>query len=267
MIDPSKLKIISNYVLVLPDKDFETYQFGGKETGILAASYEYDEKGQMQSAKQKHIAVSGIVYAVPNKLIFNADKIWNLQDNNDLRQGVRVRQPHIQQKIDRYRSNSVQFDVPIEISVGDRVYFEYLAHQLSQSIMTDLGIMLLIKYDMLIMTDKGTMLNGFILVENEEFEAPKSTLTLVMDKTEKKTRNRAQGKVISSNGMCNGYLDHRNHYDGNIETGDTIVYDPRFAKELEYGLHRIFSEKRLIRIQRKDVYAVLDKTALDISYI
>lgn len=271
MIDPYKLKIISNYVLVKPDKAFDTFQFGGKETGILAASYKYDDKGQMHSTEMEHVSISGRVYAVPSKLNFYAEQIWDIQDNNDFRTGTFIRQPHIQQKIDRFRAESVQYNVPVEVEVGDKVFFEYMAYQLSEQLLTSEGLMLLIKYDMLILSfrnEECQMLNGFMLIENEQLEKQEiQGIELILNQTEKKTRNRARAKVIASNAPCKMYLDFRGYQDGEAETGDTILYDPRYAKELEYGLHRIFNEKKLLRIQRKDIYAVLDNTEANISYI
>jgi hypothetical protein len=112
------------------------------------------------------------------------------------------------------------------------------------------------------------MLNGFMLIENEQLEKQEiQGIELILNQTEKKTRNRARAKVIASNAPCKMYLDFRGYQDGEAETGDTILYDPRYAKELEYGLHRIFNEKKLLRIQRKDIYAVLDNTEANISYI
>jgi co-chaperonin GroES (HSP10) len=256
---------------VKPDKAFETYQFSGNETGILAASYKYDEKGIMHSTEMEHVSVCGTVYAVPEKLKFYADDIWDLQDNNDFRQGTFVRQPYVQHKIDHLRSQSVQYNVPVEIEKGDKVYFEYLAYQLSEKILTNEGIMMLIKYDMLILAlrdNECKMLNGFVLIENEKLEKQEvAGIELMLNQTEKKNRNRAKAKIISANAPCNKYLDFRGYQDGAAEQGDTILYDPRYAKELEYGLHRVFSDKKLLRIQRKDIYAVLDENTVNISYI
>lgn len=307
MIDPKDIKIQANYVLVLPDKSFETYQMNGRETGILAASYKLDEKGQTVSTEQEHISISGKVYAVPAVLNYYGNEIWHLLDKNEFRRGTRIRTRENQSQIDEYRKNSVQFAVPIEVEVGDTVYFEYLAHMFAdqQSLWFDTihGKMMLIKYDMLILSVRNEHiipLNGFLIIENElvqkdkirvewagnidrnadEWEVEGTTtesgLVLINHQVEKKTRVSAHAKVLYKSGICQSYLDFRNKGDGglfrytsphefnwsdeDLSVGDTINYDPRFAKELEYGLHRIFSEKRLVRIQRKDVYFVVENT-------
>jgi hypothetical protein len=90
---------------------------------------------------------------------------------------------------------------------------------------------------------------------------------LVGGNEEKKNRNRAKATVLSANAPCKMYLDFRGYQDGDAEAGDVILYDPRYAKELEYGLHRIFSDKHLLRIQRKDIYAVLDEKSTEIAYV
>lgn len=305
MIDPTKLRIPSNYILVKPDKAFETYQFAGRETGILVANTKLDMSGKVVSTEQEHISISGTVYAVPEQLVYNAKAIWNLQDNNDFRRGAFVRSKWVQQDIDQLRNESVQFDVPMEVNIGDKVYFEYLAHILSQQsgmyVDTKEGIMMLIKYDMLIFAlrnDEQIMLNGFLIIENDiikkdtvnvtfegnidansdswqvQGEIRESGLILVGGREEKKYRSYAQAKVIQSAQPVKSYLDFRGkddtgifkltengfeNMDRELQIGDTLLYDPRFAKEIEFGLHRVFSEKKLIRIQRKDVYAVIEK--------
>jgi len=305
MIDPTKIRIPNNYVLVKPDKNFETYQFSGRETGILVANAKLDPSGKVVSTEQEHISISGTVYAIPENLVYNARAIWKLQDNNDFRRGAFVRSKWVQQDIDQLRNESVQFDVPMEVQVGDRVYFEYLAHILAQQsgmyVDTNDGKMMLIKYDMLIMAlrnEEQIMLNGFLLIENEaikketikvefegnlnanagswevEGEITSSGLILVGGRQEKKYRSWAQAKLIQSAQPVKSYLDFRGKDDWGIfkltENGfenldrellpdDTLLYDPRFAKEIEFGLHRVLSEKKLLRIQRKDVYAVLEK--------
>lgn len=69
MIDATKIRIVHNYVLVRPDEDFETYQMGGKETGIIAPLVFKDEKQHEISAKQQHISISGTVFQVPRFLV------------------------------------------------------------------------------------------------------------------------------------------------------------------------------------------------------
>lgn len=300
MIDPTKVRLLANYVLVKPDKKFETYQFGGRETGILTASSKLDPSGKYISTEQEHVAISGIVYGVPEKLVYNAKAIWNLQDNNDYRKGTFVRTKWVQQDIDRLRNDSVQFDVPMEVKVGDRVYFEYMAHMFAEQqglwVDTTEGKMMLIKYDLLIMTDE-IMLNGFLLIENEkikketvkvefggnlmanaesweiEGEVLQSGIVLVGTREEKKYRSYAYATLQKSAHPCKSYLDFRGkddwgvfiwrnggfvNADRDLVQGDTLIYDPRFAKEIEFGLHRVLSEKKLLRIQRKDIYAIME---------
>lgn len=299
MIDPTKVRLLANYVLIKPDDKFETYQFGGRETSILTASSKLDSSGVRVSTEQEHVAISGIVYGVPEKLVYNAKAIWHLQDNNDYRKGTFVRTKWVQQDIDRLRNDSVQFDVPMELKVGDRVYFEYMAHMFADQqglwVDTTEGKMMLIKYDLLIMTDE-IMLNGFLLIENEKIEKSKikidfegnvnanadsweiegevlqSGIVLVGTREEKKYRSYAYATLHKSAHPCKSYLDFRGkddcgifmlkngefyNADRDLQTSDRLLYDPRFAKEIEFGLHRVMSEKKLLRIQRKDVHAIV----------
>jgi len=277
MIDINNIRILSNYVLVLPDKNFETYQFSAKETGIYSPLVFKDEQGHEHSAKQQHLSISGVVYGVPEKLLFNAERIWEIQDRTDLRRDAWVRNREWQSEIDELRTKSVRFNVPIELKKGDRVYFEYTAHRDADTqglwVQTELGLMMMIKYDSLILAKRGedtVMLNGYVLVENEKAEVEQiehgvlgthtdSGLVLLQGtRVDKKTRTNAVAKVVHSGAPVGSYLDFRGIKEKQAATGDTILYDPRYARELEYGLHQVFSGRKLRMIQRKDIYGIFN---------
>jgi hypothetical protein len=265
MIDPNKLRIPHNYVLVKPDEDFETYQMEGKETGILAPLVYKDEKQNEISAKQQHISISGIVYQVPEKLVFNGYKIWELQDRHMPRRDTNTtREPSVQREIDSLRLDSVRFDTEVEVEVGDRVYFEYMAHMMADTygrwVPTSQGTMMMVKYDDLILAKRDNeviMLNGNVLVENEVQEADTEGFIKQLHVKDHKTRSHAYAKVRYCGTRVKAYLELRGIRDGN-QIAERIIYDPRYAKELEFGLHRIFDEKRLLRIQRKDIYGKVE---------
>lgn len=299
MIDQSTLRLTNNYILVLPDPYFDTYQFGGKETGILTSSYTIDDKGNKDTTKDQHIAVSGTIYAVPETLWYYGREVQSLLERNNFftMHGTKVRNREDQSAIDDYRRRSVEFDVDVECKIGDKVYWEYLAHKIADNtglwFDTIHGKMMLVKYDMLILAVRDEdiyPLNGYLIIENEELEKKEvepgvqgivrdSGIVLVNQKTEKKTRVTCEAKVIRKGGRCRHYLNHKHVGDAgffstpdiawsghDVEVGESILYDPRMAKEVEFGLHRTLSSHRLLRIQRKDIYFVL-KNELNAVYI
>lgn len=279
------MNIKQNYVLIKPDDDFETYQLGGKETGIIAPLVFKDEKNNEISAKQQHISISGTVHQIPDKLVFNGYKIWELQDKFSPRRDTgTTREPSVQKEIDELRLNSVRFDAEMEAQAGDKVWFEYTAHMMANTysrwITIDDNRMMFIKYDDLILAKRKEqiiMLNGYMIIQNDMVESKKERISFGgnVDRNEsswevdgeevggifvvhqqpkvKKTRSHAFAKILHSGTKVNAYLELRGIKDGN-STGTNILYDPRHAKELEFGLHRIFDGERLLRIQRKDIY-------------
>lgn len=181
-----------------------------------------------------------------------------------------TREPSVQREIDSLRMDSLRFDTAMEVRVGDRVYFEYMAHMMADTygrwVHTEQGLMMLCKYDDLILAKRNgeiIMLNGYVLVENEIKKA--DDRFQIHDK-ENKTRSHAFARVHYYGGRNKAYLEQRGISDGH-EIAESILYDPRHAKELEYGLHRIFDGRRLLRIQRKDIYGAVDKSKSGIEQI
>lgn len=258
-----------NYVLIKPEDAFQTYQFGGKETGIIAPSFKYD-KGKSFSDMDKHVSVCGDVYAVPQRLIYNGRKIREIQADKGWAMDKSIRK-----QADHLRETTLQYDVPMEVKKGDKVYFDYLAYKnclnTGRMLDTEEGMMMLIKYDLLIMSirsDAVIMLNGYVLVENDEIPVEKEDGVVGIQresglfipqlrKKEIKNRKSAQATIIYSGSKCEDYLDNPIAVDGSGGNGDKILYDPRFSKELEFGLHQAFSDKKLRRIQRKDIHLIL----------
>lgn len=289
-IDPTKVRIPYNYVLILPDEGFKTYQMQGRETKILVALVTKDDKGTEKSLKEQHLSISGEVWGIPDRLVFNAQAIWSIQDRTDLRKDAYIRPKEYQREIDHLRAESVRFDVPMDLKLGDKVYFEYTAHRDANNegrwVDTTKGRMMMVKYDSLILAKRQEdiiMLNGYCLIENEVVEKKKieisyegnsqsqkekwniegveraSGIILVENnKTEKKSRMSAIGVLHEAGSRVSCYMDFRNVRDGFAKKGDRVCYDPRHARELEYGLHQVFSDTKLRIIQRKDIYGIFE---------
>lgn len=279
----------SNYVLIKPDEQLETFQFKGKESGLYAPDFKY-ENGKKITVKERNMSVFGTVYGIPEKLTFNRDEIENIKNNNTLFRMFNGER--IPVNISKHREladltrNSVMFDTIVEVNKGDRVNFSYQAHKKAKEdkmiIDTEEGEMYLIKYDMLYMTvDKNLkpnkMLNGYILLQPEEIEVKQEgaqefielgngLVGLAPKYKIKKTRKTQKGIVLKVGNRCKGYLQFpdRNDFIDKIEEGQQVMYDPRLCQKLEFDTHQIMSDKLLHLAQRKDVIYMYEKEAINV---
>lgn len=250
----------NNYVLVLPDKDYEKFQRGGKDTGLYTITHEGNAG--------ENVSVKGTVYAVPDALIYNGRQIESLKSNiEDANEGTE-RQEYYQKMIDRLKSESVLYDVPIEISNNDRVAFYYKNHfdatKQGLTIPTVMGDMIMMKYDTLMYTvdseDKFLkMLNGHLLVDMIENVETKTDGGIILpDITTHshftKRPKYGYGRIKSAGCNVEGYLEAPRVRDGrHFEYEKVILFDPRYARNMEHDLHQVTFDKRYYRMHRKDV--------------
>lgn len=284
-IDPSKVNIKLNYLLVKPDENYTSIQFNGKETGIIIPDFTYDKKqnGEQRkiSVKERNYSVYGTVYAIPEKIGFNREEIKNLSSKYQVAAKIdgqaTIINRSVMNEIGVLTEASCLYETECEVEVGDRVKFSYLAHKSASEkkicIDTELGEMYLIKYDMLTMTvnddlSPKRMLNGYIMVEPEEddtikkedgksFRESESGIIIPVFKHNlKRNRKKQIGTVRFVGKKVGGYLQHEDLYDPDIEVnpGDKLLYDPRGASRHENILHQEYSGKPMQLIQRRDVW-------------
>lgn len=277
-------KIPSNYVLIKPDAHLQTFQRKGVELGIISPDFKY-ENGKTISVKERNASVNGTVYVVPNKLTFNLDKIKELRSRHTTHALVDGRLAlinlSVQREIDQLTETSVMYGSDVEISAGDRVNFNYMAHRDAEDkgliIDTEEGEMYLIKYDMLYMTlneeDKPKkMLNGWIIVEPEiietqkegaaEFTTTESGLLLpTLGHKFKKSKKNQIGTVVNVGSRNRGYLQQPKDQDfrEDLKVGRKIVFDPRLGQRLEYENHQMMSDKVMILIQRPGIWFLVEE--------
>lgn len=260
----SKLKIPANYVLVLPDPDYEEYQRFGKSTGILV--------GNTLDTSGVNVSVKGTVYQIPTRLDYYGNMIGSLKSRPDDQREV------LQEQIDDLTEKSVKYKVPMEVSVGDRVAFFYRnqfdCRRDGRVVETELGEMLLMKYDTLFykVDDQNNctaMLNGLLIIE--PIEKPQKTKTGIYITTKLHTDVRTKapwgyGRIIQSGCLVSGYLefpnDNDNPYD-KILPGTAVMYNPRYQVQMEHDTHQQVFDRRLFRIHRKDVFGtVVDESKI-----
>lgn len=273
IVDHTRIRIPSNYVLVLPDKNFTTYQFQGRETGIevgISAVRDLtdDDTGieRIEETVQTyahHLSVKGKVYAIPEKLIYNGHKIkyarLNFSNDNSS-----------MQKLGGLMSESLDFDTLMEVEVGDEVVFDYRSHlecyEDGKFIETELGDMFLIRYDMLQIAinpyGEKKALNGLVFLEQKlyEKETPSGLIIPVLSGKEDKIERWDIGEVVLSGNPVFGYKDNIEYSDDPtpISAGDFIMYRPGGTGLLENDLHQIiFPGKRILTVRRRDIFMVL----------
>ncbi|HEY4196884.1 MAG TPA: hypothetical protein VGM63_15180 [Mucilaginibacter sp.] len=280
-LDLEKIIIPANYVLIKLDQDFNTYQNPdtGRDTNISIAPWGINQA--------THLSVTGIVMALPKILLYHGYLINVMKQEKD-------RSDSRQKEIANLRRESIAYDVPMELAIGMRVYFEYTtrldAFKEGRRIECEDGEYILIQYDSLIMAFRDDtdfekvkitdvwMLNGMVLVKPLEYAVEKTADGIRGVKTEMdlfipeskqpnaryvKKGNVWYGSVIRIGCPVKSYADFPgrggevNSSQNPIKPGIKISYDGRQQKRLEQPLHRvIFREHVFYRIHRKDIIAV-----------
>lgn len=255
IVDPKKVVIPENWVLIKADPNYTTYQNKGKDIGIATTDFAYDGKGGKVSIKERNFSVTGTVYAVPNRLYFAGRKVYEAQKlGGSAPEGMFRR--------------SVQFDTDVEVKVGDRVRFSYTSHteavNAGMSFETTEGEMFFMKYDKLFMTvDKDgnpeKVLNGYILAEADKIETKNEggaevretnsgIVIATLGKKDNRKRKIATGKCILCGSPIRGNLNFlgENEPIHEIENGAKILFDPRGSKRLEPLNHQHHKEDLLL---------------------
>lgn len=226
------MKILFNTVMVKFDRENDELLLGNGHKLYLNTTYE----------PQQHAVTSGVVTAVPERIVFN---------RKDL-------------------GASMQYDVDMELRVGDRVIFDYKAESIVKQRQTPLDGSYALRYDDIYVAIRGDQIipvNGVLLVEalpttvEEDVQrALKSGLEL--PETVTKEYSEIMGVVRYLGAPCRGYLmadpDLTDIHD-DIRVGDTVCFNPVYAIPLQYELHQIIDKgKVLYRLRRKDVLAICE---------
>lgn len=269
MLKVSQVIIPHNFVLIKPDMDFKTYQVKGEETNLAVTTE------SISSAE--HFSVRGKIYRVPERLIFNGSKLRYFRQNqaND-HSGL--------QMINALKSESVAYDVPIEVEVGDIGYFQYTEHydcnKTGRAIETDEGEMLLMRYDSLIFShaddDTSTVkaLNGHLIISPikkpvivddgiEMIIDDNGLFKPVMNESDRmfKSKKFQLGIIKYAGCVCESYIDFPDRGADSVipKVGSVVLYIPSYARSLEYEFHRtIFGENKLFRLHRKDILTIFE---------
>lgn len=273
IVDPTKVRIPINYVLVLPDAHHEFYHDKkGEEMNIqvgkslmVDVADEDDLMGRLEETvitNAQHYSVRGKVYAVPDKLNFPKKEIKRLRENfgnNDADM----------KRLGEVVSNCLEWEVDMEVSVGDEVIFDYLAHigcyEDGRWVETELGDMFLMRYDelnMVIRPDGNReMLNGWMLISREEKPKKSESGLDLYHKDEDDITKKEFAKVLVPGKPVKSYKQDFDLVDDpyDFREGQRILYKPGGTRPLEWVLHQtLYPGKKALLIHRKDIFYAIE---------
>lgn len=240
------LEIINNWVVVLPDSDFDT--IGGM---TIADIFE----------PAKHVSITGTVLVLPKSLVCHKRIIDKLKIYND--------DPEVLNFIQGLSTDSMEFDTDIELNVGDRIAFRYIAKLNAitdkMTIDTEQGQAIIIPYDLIYAAIRDGQLcpiNGWIFVEPMEYSESEVRAKhggLMVDM--KDERKDGIGIVRKVGKPLKAYL-HDDYVDvEEIQEGQTILFRKNLKTPMEWAAHKRLNEGKypFIRMQRKDILAIVTK--------
>lgn len=153
---------------------------------------------------------------------------------------------------------SVQFDVPMEIQVGDKVIFHFnsLGIAQEQGRVFEEGFM--VRYDSLFVAIRGEQvipLNGNIIVEPESAVIRSNLFIPAIAKKKAKQ----VGRVLYTGSEVKDYRFDVDAFDVPVEVNDRVLFIHYNAVPLQHfpELHGKLKKTILYRMQRKDIDAIL----------
>lgn len=259
MIKIKDIVIPANYVLVKAQEDYENYQIDGRDTGIKSAI-------TLGTAGQR-ASIFGEVLKVPEKVYFLGEELAALKHT------IGEDTEHVmREQYELTRSHSLLYDVPMEVSEGDKIMFFYRnqidAYQSGAVIDTEVGVAILMKYDLLYAIVKGEdelyPLNGYLFLEKqtlkEELQTKAGIHLLEKEHMGMKFKKKVTiGKIKEVGCTVAGYAEFINAPADDcrkLEPGEYLYYDGRMSRNLQFNLHQTFATPRVV-VHRKDVYGLI----------
>jgi co-chaperonin GroES (HSP10) len=221
------MKLLFNSVLVKFDSPNDHIKVGGVDIQI-----------DTSFNPMQHTITSGEVIGLPSRLIFNPDD----------------------------PAKTMLYDTDMELKVGDRIIFDYLAY--NEAIKNDpIDGGHVIRYDEVLVALRGDDIipvNGIVLVEpidiTETEEVKQMSAFLEVPDYVKKQKSETRGVVRYVGTPLRAYAmdTSRTIYESDdLHVGDKVYFDASYAIPLQYDMHRLI-DKTLYRMRRKDILGIYE---------
>jgi len=227
LVNLKTFKLISNYILVKPEANFNVVAIDGPEGKKIELTIISD--GEREAC---HYSISGTVIKRP-------DEIFYFNKYSDEAGSMEQRQFASSIKA----SAGVKCDHPYQ--EGDKIYYNYnvqlQCEEENRLVETEeYGICMLIQVDSIFGVANGDEIipiNGYVFFTREQQESEylsESGLTIIR---EVKGYEKNFATVVSASTPPMGYLDGGTIGPDTYEKGDKIIVDKRFGYKMAYDLH------------------------------
>lgn len=215
-------------------------KFYGKARGLYISSFYHPEA---------HVNITGLVRAVPEKLLFFKKEIDEIKNEFGGTQNCPIDRV---EEIRELTMRSVQFDVSMELKENDFIYFHYNVHAAAERdgliLREGKNLLILIPYDMIflaIRNEKIIPVNGWVLIEPIKEEG---SLMLI-----ERRPSQTKGVISHMGSPVRNYLAYPDETDDDFfKTGDTVLFRKNRSIPVEWSIHKSL-DKKYQKLQRKDL--------------
>lgn len=225
---------------------------------LLQVSGQYYEKVKgLYFEKSYHpeaaINVFGVVRAVPEKLLFFKKEIDEIKNEFGGSHNCPVDRL---QEIQWLTRLSAQYDVPVELKVGDTALFKYQvyfqAYKEGRVFTQGKDMLILIPYDMIVLAirdEKFIPVNGYVLIQPI---ITKSSVILEEGQEEDQL-----GIITHIGEPLRGYLGYDDVDDDFWQVGDTVCFKKSYTVPVEYAHFQTLDQK-YYRLHRRNILAKVE---------
>jgi co-chaperonin GroES (HSP10) len=258
-ISLKNFSIPSNYVLIKPDPDFEFVEVAPESQFDINGEPVKIWIGYNSETHGRHFGITGKVIAVPEKLVFNKQKIEKYKKKLGS-----TRMVSDQIRIANLMESSLEVDVLMELQPGDKVWFSYLCqiNAVTNKILIDTeeyGMCFLARYDELYCYERDgelELINGWVWIKRIERKTTTSS-GIELQLSEKNKFHNGHGEIVKFGKPVMNYMDGEKEYPWAFSGGEQVVYASKMGHPIEYGMHRKLTDSEVYSIRRKHIYAVL----------
>lgn len=226
-INLSEFKLLSNFILVKPEKNFDIVAIDGPEGKKV--ELKIIAPGEHEA---NHYSISGTVIKRPENLFYfdkygdEAGGMTQLAFASAMKASIGVKCDHPYKEGDKIYYN---YNVQMQCEEENRL-LECEEH----------GIIMLVPADAIFgYEQEGEIIpvNGYVFFERDKPNEMSDSGLLYIPETAQKHYEKNNATVISSSSPVQAYLDGGVTTDETYQKGDRIIIDKRFGYKMAYDLH------------------------------